>query len=81
MIYMRDAMRAEQIAMRAELRKFGLAPDELTPRGRIVGVIQSDSLRVFVLICRDGDLEQYAPETLRRIVDAAEATMTQETVR
>lgn len=81
MIYVREVTRAEQLAMCAELQEYGLAPDQLTPRGRIVGVIQTDSLRVFALVCRAGAVEQYALETLRRIVTAADANMTKENVR
>ena len=81
MIYVREATRAESLIMGAELQKFGLAPNELTPRGRIVGVIQTDSHRVFALVCRDGALEQYALETLQHIVTAAEADMAKENVR
>ncbi len=81
MIFVREATRAECVAMGAELQKHGLAPDELTPRGRIVGVIQTDSLHVFALVSPAGGLEQYALETLQRIATAADANMTKENAR
>lgn len=73
MIYAREATRGECAAMRAELEKHGLTPNQITPRGRIVGVTQTNSLRVFAIVCRADTLEQHALETLARSVAAAQA--------
>lgn len=75
MIYVQEATREETVAMRAELEKHGLTSDQVTPRGRIVGAIQTDSLRVFAIVCRSDtiELEQYALETLAHITATAEA--------
>ncbi len=75
MIYEDEATRAECIFMRAELERHRLTPKQMTPRGRIVGVIQTDSLRVFAIVCRPDtmDLEQYDLGTMQDIVAPAEA--------
>ncbi len=70
MIYVYEAAGEDIIAMRAALGKHGLMPFQVTPRGRIVGVLETDSLHLFALVCAPDtmELEQYALETLARIV-------------